>query len=83
MLNSRNEAPGALRLWHEELRRRHLGQDPSRSSSWRQDSLYRAACCEQQGFEALRDGLPSHARHWFQRSAEILAKARRAEQGAQ
>ena len=73
---------GALRLWHEEIRKRYHGQDPARPSTWRTDALYRAACCEANGLDALRSGLPGHAKHWFARAATIIEESARARQRA-
>lgn len=70
--------PGALRLWRAEVQARYRGQDPSRSSTWRNDPLLHAAQCEANGLDALRDGLPGHARYWFRRAAEIIVAAARA-----
>ena len=73
---------GALHLWHEELRRRLYAQDPARPSTWRTDALYRAACCDANGVDALRSGLPGHAAHWFARAATIIEDSASARQGA-
>ena len=71
---------GALRLWHAELRAGYGGQVAARPASWRLDALYRAACCEANGIDAIREGLPGHATLWFAKAAAILideANARR------
>jgi len=74
--------PGALHLWHAELRARYRGQDATRPSTWRFDALYRAATCEANGIEALREGLPGQAKHWFARAAAIVVEAARKRRNA-
>lgn len=66
---------GALRLWHAEMLLRRYGQDSLRPSTWRTDELFRAACCEANGFDALRGGLPGAAGYWFDRADQTLANA--------
>ena len=66
---------GALRLWHSEIRNRCFRQDPARPSTWRADKLYQAACCEANGVDALRGGLPGAAHYWFDRAVQTLASA--------
>ena len=81
-MSEQPEPPGALRLWHKELRLRYCGQDAARPSSWRFDALYRAAVCEANGLDALRSGLAGQAAHWFKCAERIIATAARARQEA-
>lgn len=74
--------PGALRLWHAELKARYRGQDATRPSTWRYDALYRAAMCEANGIDAKQAGLPRTAAHWFARAGTIIIDAAKARQGA-
>jgi hypothetical protein len=73
--NAEPRPVGALRLWLEELRRGYRGQDPARFSTWRYDALHHAACCEANGEDALRSGLPRSAAFWFARASSILLEA--------
>jgi hypothetical protein len=75
------EPPGALRLWHAELRARYRGQDAARPSSWRYDALYRAAVCEANGIDAKRAGLPRTAAHWFACAGTIIVDSANARRG--
>lgn len=70
------EPVGALRQWHRELARGYRGQRAEAPSTWRMnDPVYRAACAEADGNDALRDGRPHAAAEHFQRAAEIIVAA--------
>ena len=63
------EPSGALRLWRAEVRR------GMRTFLEPFDALRSAACSDAAGIEAMHDGLPSHARHYFARATQLLARA--------
>jgi hypothetical protein len=65
----------ALQLWRDEVRRGYGGQRADRSSTWRLDALWRAACWEAAAQEAARDGMMDSWRHAMQRAREVLADA--------
>ncbi len=66
---------GALRQWREELRRGLNGQQVDRPSTWKNDALYRAACCEANALAASNAGLPDTASLWFGRAADEIVNA--------
>lgn len=67
---------GALRQWHRELARGYGGQRAEAPSTWRlNDPVYRAACAEAHGNDALRDGRPHAAAEHFHRAAAIIVAA--------
>lgn len=66
---------GALLLWQEELCRGVSGQDSRRPSTWQHDALWRAACWESSGLDALRDGFPRIAEHRFRQADEVIERA--------
>ncbi len=68
---------GALALWQEELRRGVRGQDSARPSTWLRDDLWRAACHEAAGLEALRAGLLRMAEECFRTADEVLTSGYR------
>lgn len=68
---------GALKLWREELRCGDGGQDAARPGTWRLDALLSAACCELNGLDAMRAGLPRAAEYWFAKAVNHITNAAR------
>ncbi len=66
---------GALAEWHRQLREGVDGQRAEDSSTWRRGPLYYAAIYETQAFEALAQGLPSHALDYMAKAVAELKRA--------
>lgn len=66
---------GALQQWWRELDAGIAGQDRSRPSTWKPDSLWRAAGYEAAGREAARLGLVLSANAYRRQAARTILEA--------
>jgi hypothetical protein len=64
--------PSPLALWRKRLNAGTLGEVASRSSTWKMDALYSAACLEAQAIDARRAGLHGVAEDWERQAADVL-----------